>query len=300
MNSIRNFFIALIWLAVSSVYAAEPLYVVVTLPVGSGSDQHARQWVKKYDETYGTVSTIVNKPGGDGVIGFRYFLSLNKENTPGIPVLHPAIAHYIGYEGEERKEIVPLFEGSRTPFVLIVRKNLPVDTWKEWVEYNRQRPGTVNQGIMIRGWFGAIDHIQEQSGISPNTIFYTGNSRSEIDVAGGSLDAAWTLAPNFFGSGIEDRVKLVAISSAASVSGLDPSGVLGRDPKLGSWFIQQGFFVSSLLPQNTRQQLFNRFKAIRDTQWAKDTFNKSNMQVGQGTSEDYARDLERFRQKLKK
>jgi tripartite-type tricarboxylate transporter receptor subunit TctC len=290
----------LLWLMISTVYAAKPLHVVVTLPVGSGSDQHARQWVKKYDETYGTVSTVVNKPGGDGVIGFKYFLSLNKDNASGIPVLHPAIAHYVGYEGAERNDVIPLFEGSRTPFVLIVRKNLPVNTWKEWVDYNRKRPSEVNQGIMIRGWFGAIDHIQEQSGISPNTIFYTGNSRSEIDVAGGSLDAAWTLAPNFFGSGIEDRVRLIAISSTSAVSGMDSSGVLGRNPKIGSWFIQQGFFVSTALPEDTKQQLFNRLKALRDTQWAKETFNKSSMQVGQGSSEDFSRDLEKFRQKVKK
>lgn len=272
---------------------SESLYIVVTLPAGSTNDIHARKWAKQYDEIYGTSSIVINKPGAEGTIGIKYFLSLQDNDVNGIPVLWPATGHAAGYTGPD---VSPLIETSKDPLILIVKKDLPVNSWKEWIDYNKANPGKVSQGATGgRSWFGVLQHINAYNNIQPNTIFYPG--RTDIDVASGVLDAGWQLPSSIFGSGIESRIKIIAMTSETKPKDVDVP-IIGNDPKVGPWYLRQGFYIRTIESEEKKKMLFERLNSIRGSAWAKENIERNGTILGKGSSEDFAKNMNEYRRKL--
>lgn len=264
--------------------AHESLNVVVSMPVGSANDVVARQWVKKYDETFGTSSNVVNKPGAEGKIGIKYFLSL-KETDQSIPLLWPAMGHVLVYNEPDKKDIIPVVEVARSPWILIVKKDFPANNFKEFVEYAKANPGKVNQGLQTRGWVGMLNRINANTKVEPNIVYYS--NRPEVDVASGVLDSAWCLTANVIGTGIEPRVKILATSGSSPYEG-HPNMTLGTDPNIGTWYVHQGFYASTSVSKETQENLYRRFEFIRGLPWAKEMSAKNNIQLPpQGTSKDF-------------
>lgn len=294
MKKIILLVLMVISLSTSQAEPQDLLNVVVTAPPGSATDVQARTWVKKYDETFGTASRVTNKTGGDGVIGIRYFLSLN--NSYGIPLLWPSTGHILAYNAADRSQIEPLFEGSRVPFVFIVRKDLPVNSWREWIEYNRAHPGQVNQGHGGTAWQGMVDYINIKNKINPTTVYYSGTQRVEIDTASGVLDGSWQL-PWIIGSGIESRVKIIGITSNVPNEYNIP--LLGTDPTIGQWYLHQGFYIQSDTNAYTKQLVFDRFKFLRNLPWAKETIARNGVVLADGSSKDFANNINQLSSRLR-
>lgn len=276
----------------------ESLNVVVTMPVGTGNDILARQWVKKYDETFGTNSTIINKPGADGVIGIKYFLSL-KETKDTVPVLWPAIGHIVGYAESDRVQIVPNIELSRTPWILIARKDFPANNFKEYVEYVRANPGRVNQGVAGGSlWAGMINHVAANTGTQVNIVNYT-NSNHTLDVAKGVLDTAWGITSNVIGTGIESRVKILATGSMVPLDGYADIAN-GTNPAIGPWYTYQGVFLNASLSTEMQDTIYRRFEFLRGLPWARDMANRNNTFVAAKTNnKDFEKNIASLTKRLK-
>lgn len=276
----------------------ESLNVVVTMPVGTGNDILARQWVKKYDETFGTSSTIINKPGADGVIGIKYFLGLKEANNT-VPVLWPAIGHIVGYTDTDRSQIVPNIELSRTPWILIARKDFPANNFKEYVDYVRANPGKVNQGVAGGSlWAGMINHVSANTGTKVNIVNYA-NSSQMVDVAKGVLDTAWGITSNVIGTGIESRVKIIATGSTVPLEGyVDIAN--GNNPAIGPWYTYQGVFLNASLPAEMQSTIYRRFEFIRGLPWAKEMANRNNTFVTAKTNhKEFEQNINSLTQRLK-
>lgn len=275
----------------------ESLNVVVTMPVGSGNDILARQWVKKYDETFGTTSTIINRPGADGVIGIKHFLTL-KETNNTIPVLWPAVGHIVGYNESDRSSIVPIIEVSRTPWILIAKKDFPANNFKEYVEYVRANPGRVNQGVSGGSlWAGMINHVAASTGTQVNIINYS-NSNHAMDVAKGVLDTAWAITSNIIGTGLESRVKILATGSLIPLEGY-ANVTNGNNPDIGPWYTYQGVFLNSSLPVAQQDVIYKRFEFIRGLPWAKEMASRNNTFVNaKSSNKDFGKDIASLTKRL--
>lgn len=276
----------------------ESLNVVVTMPVGSGNDILARQWVKKYDETFGTTSTITNRPGADGTIGIKYFLS-QKEGNNTIPVLWPAIGHIVGYNEPDRSMIVPSIEVSRTPWILIARKDFPANNFKEYVEYVRANPGKVNQGVAGGSlWSGMINHVSNSTNTKINIVNYA-NSNQVLDVAKGVLDTAWAITSNVIGTGIESRVKILATGSTVPLDGY-ANIANGTNPAIGPWYTYQGVFLNADLPEDLQDVIYKRFEFLRGLPWAKEMAERNNTFITSKTdTKDFGQNITSLTKRLK-
>ena len=277
--------------------AHESLNVIVSMPVGSANDVLARQWVKKYDEVFGTSSIVTNKPGAEGKIGIKYFLSL-KETDQTVPVLWPAMGHVLVYNEPDKKDIVPIVEVARSPWILIVKKDFPANNFKEYVEYVRANPGKVNQGLQTRGWVGLLHRVNANTKAQTNIVYYS--SRPEVDVASGVLDSAWCLTANVIGTGLESRVKILATSGNVPFEGY-PHIALGTDPNIGVWYVYQGLYTSSSASKETQENLYRRFEFIRGLPWAKEMAARNSVQLPpQSTSKDFGNKVFGIGDRLKK
>lgn len=280
-----------------SAHAHESLNVVITIPAGTGSDIQARQWIKKYDEIFGTTSIVTNKPGSEGIIGFRHFASLNEKNG-SIPVLWPAMGHVLSYNEPDKNQFEPLAELNRTPFILVARKDFPASNFKEYVAYAKANPGKVSQGMYPLLWEGMVNTISRNNNISVNFVPY--NSRPEIDVIGGSLDTAWISVATIIGTGLESRVKVLATTSGTPLKEY-PNIENGSNNTIGEWYLYAGPFVNAELPKHLKETLYNRFDFIRNLPWAQEFSVKYHTQVTKHhTGKDYANDIKSLGDRLAK
>lgn len=262
--------------------------VMITMPPGSGIDTQARLIMKRYTEVFGTNALITNRPGAEGVIGLTQALS----EMPPDTLLFPSTGHVVGLGADLHSRVEPLIEMLRQPFVIIVRKNFPANNFDEFISYARANPGKVSMGMGAKAMsLPIVLEWERRNNIKFNHVFYGGatQGRGDLDVATGALDVMMNVAALTFGTGIEDRVKIIAITSTVAIPGVDQKLLLGNDPRLGSWYVHQGIYVNSSLNSDTKRRLNAQFNQILQSQWARESLARPGVRPTGGSQEDFAR-----------
>lgn len=264
--------LALFAMLIATVASAQNITAVVSLPPGSSIDTYARLVMKRYDEVYGTVTTFVNRPGGDGAVAVNYFNELPADTTK---LLFPSTGHILALTPAEFDKLSPLVEMVRQPFALIVRKDFPANNWKEFVEYARANPGKVNTGTGARAvMFPLLETFERKNNYRTNWIAYAGTARPDMDVAGGTLDSLWNpVGITLYNSGLADKVKVITVSSNDLLPGVDPALIKGREH--GAMHIHQAIFVSANMDSAAKQKLNDQFTAIIKSSWGQEALAKT-------------------------
>jgi tripartite-type tricarboxylate transporter receptor subunit TctC len=167
--------------------------IVVPYPPGGATDK----WGRTIDEIFlaqGWKSVVVNKPGADTVIGSNYvagarpdghtlyvggngFIDANiafKQRAPGIEYTENSFA-----------PILPLGAGTA---VLVVGKNVPVNTYEEFKQYVKKNPEKFNLGFWNTYTGNIFYEWAKKEGLPrPNIIFYKGSAPQVADVLGGHI-----------------------------------------------------------------------------------------------------------------
>lgn len=275
--------LASLMMLIATTVSAQTITAIVTMPPGSGVDNNARQIMKQFDERYGTTTTVINRPGGDGVVGMAYFSELQDRS---IKLLFPSTGHVVGLSSAELDRWSPVIALTKQPFMLMVRKNFPANNWAEFVEYARANPGKVNTGTGARAmFFPMLDIFEKRNGYTTNWIAYSGNGRPDLDVASGTLDTSWNIAPLALNPALADRVKILTVASVDSVAGADAALSRGKDT--GSMYLIQGVFVSSNTDAAVRQQLNQQFNEILRSDWAQQTWQPKGIKAVGGTAQAF-------------
>ena len=147
--------VALLWIFIGTLYAQSQTYpahtvrVIVPSTVGTAIDIAARLTFDKVSQLLGVPFIIENKLGSFGEIGV---IDLMRSPADGYTIicapdgpLATAPASYLGegtktgpYDPTQLTPVMRIFE---TYFVLVVRKDLPVETAGELLAYGRNHPG---------------------------------------------------------------------------------------------------------------------------------------------------------------
>ena len=143
-------------------------------------------------------SVIVDdKPGGNGVIGIRetlkaapdgYTFQLGSVGANVTPALMQT-----NYPFDPLKDYVPVAMVAEWSAILVVKKDLPVNTLAEFVAYAKARPGQLNFGAT---GYGGLAHLvsevfMQKTGITMQHVQYKGGSQSTTDLLAGTLDATF-------------------------------------------------------------------------------------------------------------
>ena len=173
-----------------------PITVVVPLAAGDGGDTAARMIAEALTRELHVPVVVTNKPGAGGALGVQQVIGAKKDGytllfTQNAPltirrVLEPATASY-----DPLRELEPLALTTRTPSVLVVRKDAPYDTFKELVEYAKKHPASVRVGNAGAGSAGdlSVHLVNAQCGTDLASIPYKGAAPAVIDVIGGQVEA---------------------------------------------------------------------------------------------------------------
>ncbi|GAB3763097.1 tripartite tricarboxylate transporter substrate binding protein [Ramlibacter monticola] len=222
-----------------------PLTIVVPLAAGDGGDTTARAMADLLAKELDTAVVVSNKPGAGGAVGVQQVIAARKDGytllfTQNSPltirrVLEPAAASY-----DPLRELAPLAITTRTPSVLVVRKEAPFDTFQELVAYARKNPGKLRIGNAGPGSAGDLS-VQVINAVAETDLLsvpYKGAAPAVTDVLGGQVEGV-ILALGAVASHMKSgALKAVAISSPfPDLPHVPTLSKLGyRQDILGVWF----------------------------------------------------------------
>jgi len=191
--------------------------IIVPFPGGGINDVLARIVGDKLQAKWGQPIVIENKTGAGGNIGADAAYQSESDgyslllSPPGPLAINQSLYKQLSYKPQE---FVPLTVVGSVPNVVIVRKELPVNSLKELIDYIKANPEKATFGSQGNG---ATPHLtammfQGMTGTSMVHIPYRGETLVLNDMIGGHVDV-------FFGNVAaaqalyrDGRVKVVAVA----------------------------------------------------------------------------------------
>ena len=181
--------------------------IVVPYPPGGATDK----WGRVLDEIFkaqGWQSAVLNKPGADTVIGSNYVASAKPDGHTiyvggngfiDANIAFKQMAPGIEYTENSFEPILPLGAGTA---VLVVGKNVPVNTYEEFKQYVKKNPEKFNLGFWNTYTGNIFYEWAKKEGLPrPNIIFYKGSAPQVADVLGGHIpfvfDTYTAMAPHY-------------------------------------------------------------------------------------------------------
>ena len=219
--------------------------VVVPLAAGDGGDITARAMSEALAKELDAPVVVSNKPGAGGALGVQSVIQAKKDGTTVLftqnspltirRVLEPAAANY-----DPLKDLTPVAITTRTPSVLVVRKDAPFQTFQEMVAYAKKNPGKVRIGNAGPGSAGdlSVQLINAAAATDLGSIPYKGAAPAVTDVIGGQVEGV-ILALGAVASHMKaGTLKAIAISNPfPELPDVPTLGKLGyKQEILGVWF----------------------------------------------------------------
>jgi tripartite-type tricarboxylate transporter receptor subunit TctC len=254
MSILRSLLKVTLLLAVCSVaplsasaqtYPSRPIKVIVPYPPGGNTDLVGRMFAQRLSEILKVSVVIDNRGGGGGTIGVD---AAARAEPDGYTLLHatnseltvvPAVQPNLPYDPV--KNLIAISTTCEFPFVLVTRKDLPVQSVQELVALARQKPGTLTFASVGIGTANhlIIEPFKALFKIDVVHIPYKGGGPAANDLLGGHVDASFATLSSILPQVRSGDLRALLVTSKSRVSQLPdvPSaGELGlNDLIVNNW-----------------------------------------------------------------
>jgi tripartite-type tricarboxylate transporter receptor subunit TctC len=242
-------------------WPSKPVRVIVNVAPGGVADITARVLGARLGETLGQPFVVENRPGGDGYIGFEAVAPAPPDGytlvyAPGSTMMiAPHLVKRADFD--PIKTLTPVVATGSVSLYLIVKLDLPVKSYQEFVAYAKANPGKLNYGTPGNGTSPhiATEVYSREASVKLNHIPYKGAGPALKDLLGGVIDFA--LDP---GVGLPQakagKLRLIAIAGPKrhpdypDVPTLEENGIKGVDG--GPYF---GFYAPNGTPPEVLDRL---------------------------------------------
>jgi tripartite-type tricarboxylate transporter receptor subunit TctC len=203
--------------------------IVVPAAPGSTTDTLARIVADQLGQKWGKTAIVENVPGGAMNIGAGNVARAAPDGytllvAPPSPLsFNHMLFRDLGYEPTKFVAITML---AKIPNVLVVRKDLPVTTLKELLDYGKANPGKLSyasQGVGSTAHLSAAQ-LEVQAGIKMVHVPYRGAQPALTDVVAGHVDMFFDTLATSVPLYRENKVKLLGVAD------LQRAGVIPEVP----------------------------------------------------------------------
>ena len=174
-------------------FPSKTIEVVTHAGVGGGTDITARMAMVQAPAEFGQELVVVNKTGGSGAAALGYTAGRPKDGHTILLITQTHLLTALQGRGSGVKvdEIIGLARATDDPQILMVGKNSPFKTAKEFIDASKGKAmkyGTTQ--------IASVDHIAvlgfaKQAGLQqPTVVPFRGGGDIVINLVGGNLDAA--------------------------------------------------------------------------------------------------------------
>jgi tripartite-type tricarboxylate transporter receptor subunit TctC len=208
--------------ALPSAHAQEwpqkPIRIIVSFAPGGLTDLIGRALQPRLQDGFGQPVLIDNRPGAGGTLAEGllakappdgYTVLLSADSVPA----NPHLIHNLSYD--TFKDMTPVSLLARIPLVLVVNKDLPVSTLKEFVAYVKANPGKTSYASP---GLGTSNHLyyevfKDLAGIEMPHVAYRGGGPAMTDLMGGHVQAMLISSTLAVPQVIGGKVKALAVTS---------------------------------------------------------------------------------------
>jgi tripartite-type tricarboxylate transporter receptor subunit TctC len=196
-------------------YPSQGIRFIVPYAPGGLPDTVARIVGQQVQERTGAPVVIENRAGGAAAAAVNALMTAPADGYTflvtdgGIVSTNPALFRQLSYNPDD---IVPLALLGRAPMFLAAHPDLPVATLREFIDYVRAHPGTINYGS---SGVGSIHHLSMEALKAPlqlkmTHIPYRGTGQSVPALLGGHVQVLFAAYPSLAGAAESRKVKLLA------------------------------------------------------------------------------------------
>ncbi|WP_299451500.1 tripartite tricarboxylate transporter substrate binding protein [uncultured Pigmentiphaga sp.] len=254
--------------ALADDYPNRPVKIVVPFPPGGATDVAGRLVAERLQKAFGKPFVVENRSGASGNIGVAEVVRSPADGytlvvgAPQTLTINPLLFKNIPFDPQ--KDLEPVVMVASVPNVLIVNKNLPVNSVPELIQYIKDNPGTVRYGSSS---VGGTPHLSSEMfasmiGAKIEHIPYRGSAPALQDLLGGHIEMMFDNLPASLPQIRAGAVKALAVTtlqrskSAPDIPTLDEQGVKGFESR--GWF-------SLLAPAGTDQKIVEKInKAVNE------------------------------------
>jgi len=205
-------------------YPSKPITYIISFNPGGESDITARLQEKHLEKALGVPINVTHKPGGGGAVAWSEFQRTAKPDgyqIIGVNIPHiigqPLLRKDAGYE-TDGFELIMWFHF--TPNALLVSKDSPIKSLKDFIEYAKKNPkaATVGgSGTYSANHLEAL-RLEKAAGIQTTYVPHTGTGPVVPALLGGHLTAAMNYS--MLGVQYKDKVRALAVAAEERVETL--------------------------------------------------------------------------------
>lgn len=197
-------------------YPRQPVRLVVPFPPGSVTDIAARVLSPELQDKFGFPFVVENRPGGQTTIGTSH---VAKSEPDGHTLLVAALSFVSGPSEFKNlpydpvKDFDPIALLGTFPLVLMVRSDLPVDSFSEFVAYAKARSAPLSGGYGSSSTRVAVNQLSRQAGLGVTEVSYRGIPNALTDLTGGVIDFTFADLGNALSQSKGGRLKALGVTS---------------------------------------------------------------------------------------
>jgi tripartite-type tricarboxylate transporter receptor subunit TctC len=282
----------------AQIYPTRPVHIIVGFPAGSTTDILARIYADKLTEYFNQRFTVENIAGDASNIaaaaaaraepdGYTLFLASNAQSAnaaimPEQPFAFP-------------QSFAPIAMLARVPPVLVVNRDLGVDSVAGLIALAKARPGELRYGSSGVGTGPqlAAELLKAATGIRMTHVTYGGTHEAAADLIAGRISVLFAPLPTVTGIASDRRIVPLATTGARrspvapTLPTLSEAGVAGIDVSL--WF---GLMAPRGTPPEIQRELANAVKRAVDSRFFKDNLTANGAEPVRASLEAFGAFLE--------
>ena len=251
-------------------WPTHPVTMVVPWAAGGGTDVMGRIMARRMSEILGQQVVVENISGAGGMVGashvaraapdgYTFVFGSRSDAIDMTLYKHPTYSL--------QNDLDPVVLVADQPTVLVVRKDLPVDGLKSFIDYVKKNASTIKMGSAGVGSTGSIDCaiFNGKIGVDIQGIPYRGSGPAMQDLIAHQFDYFCTISGTAAAPLQNDLVKGVAVfrrTRLPSVPNVPTDYEQGMDLEASTWF---AFFVPKDTPASIIKKLHDASVAAMDT-----------------------------------
>jgi tripartite-type tricarboxylate transporter receptor subunit TctC len=169
-----------------------PIRIINPYAAGGNSDVVARLTAQRLSEALGQQFVVENRVGGNGSIAAETVARSTPDGYTLLWGVQPAVVitpAMIKVPFDPIKDFAPISVTGTNPFVLVVNKDVPAKTVKEFIAWVKSQPVKLSYA---EGSIGSITHLAmalflKRAGIEMTNVSYRGNNPALTDVIAGHV-----------------------------------------------------------------------------------------------------------------
>jgi tripartite-type tricarboxylate transporter receptor subunit TctC len=280
-------------------WPTRPVKIVVPAPAGSSLDLIVRAMSDKLAGRWGQPVVVDNKPGAGGMLGMDVVAKAGDGHTLAIgfngPVAFaPFLYRKMPYD--PAKDLLPVVMTTSQPNVLAVNaEKVPAKSVAEFVAWAKAQGGKMNYSSLGNGSSAhlTMELFLAEAGISATHIPFNGSPPAAMAVAQGEADATFMVAPALLAHVRNNKVRMLAVSSARRPDSLKDLPTLAdagyRNVESLAW---NGLFGPAGMPDAVVARINADVNAVLNDPAVKAALDAQGLTVVGGSAADFRRVLD--------